>query len=234
MRSISTVTAALLACLTVGTAVAGCADGTTTEKKLSAKQMLDNANKAMKALKSVTIDTNTAVTDGDDSSAHVTTNLKDRCASKTTWTTGARLEQIRIGGTDYLHGNRAYLESWSGQDTPAPKDQNHWVKAPVSEAEEGSGIPKCTWDFASFGAATKGTPAKINGIPAIALVVTDEADKGGSYTFHIATRGKPYILKVVYKGADYHNTTSFSAFDKPMDVRPPAKTDILDASSTSH
>ncbi|WP_308696935.1 hypothetical protein [Streptomyces antimycoticus] len=103
----------------MGTAVAGCADGTTTEKKLSAKQMLDNANKAMKALKSVTIDTNTVVTDGDDASTHLTTNLKDRCTSTTTWTTGARLEQIRIGGTDYLHGNRSYLERWSGQDRPA-------------------------------------------------------------------------------------------------------------------
>ncbi|WP_262698554.1 MULTISPECIES: hypothetical protein [Streptomyces] len=226
--------AALLACLTMGTAVAGCADGATTENELSSKQMLDNANKAMKALKSVTIDTDIIVTDGDDASAHLTTNLKDRCASKTTWTTGARLEQIRIGGTDYLHRNRAYLERWSGQGAPAPKDQSRWVKASASEAEEGSGIAKCTWEFDSFGVATKGTPAKINGFPAIALVVTDEADKGGSYTFHIATRGKPYILKVVYRGADYHNTTSFSAFDKPMDVRPPAKTDILDASGTSH
>nr|WTB12134.1 hypothetical protein OG546_50150 [Streptomyces antimycoticus] len=226
--------AALLVYLTMGTAVTGCADSTTTEKKLSAKQMLDNANKAMKALKSVTIDTDTIVTDGDDSSAHLTTNLKDRCASKTTWTTGARLEQIRIGGTDYIHPNRAYLERWSSRDTPAPKDRDRWVKAPSSEAKEGSGLAKCTWPFASFGVATKGTPAKINGIAAIALVVTDEADKGGSYTFHIATEGKPYILKVVYRGAEYHNTTSFSAFDKPMDVRPPAKTDILDARSTGH
>ncbi|MBL1110958.1 hypothetical protein JK364_00805 [Streptomyces sp. 110] len=38
---------------------------------------------------------------------------------------------------------------------------------------------------------------------------------------------------VVYKGVDHHNTTSFSAFDKPMDVRPPVKTDTLDASGTS-
>ncbi|MBA6434517.1 hypothetical protein H3T12_08415 [Streptomyces sp. GMR22] len=225
MRSVSTVIAVLVACLTMGAAVVGCAGGATTEKELSAKQMLDNANKAMKALKSVTIDTNTIVADGDDASTHLTTNLKDRCAAKTTWTTGARLEQIRIGGTDYIHPNRAYLERWSGQDALAPKDQNHWVKAPASEAEEGSGLAKCTRDFTSFGVATKGKPAKINGIPAIALVVTDEADKGGSYTFHIATGDKPYILKVVYKGADYHNTTSFSAFDKPMDVRPPAKTD---------
>ncbi|MFI9585369.1 hypothetical protein ACIHCQ_26735 [Streptomyces sp. NPDC052236] len=85
-------------------------------------------------------------------------------------------------------------------------------------------------DVASFGVATKGEPTKVNGSPAIPLVVTDEADKGGSYTFYVATEGKPYILKVVYKGAEYRSTTSFSAFDKPLDVRPPAKADVLDAS----
>ncbi|MGW5449234.1 hypothetical protein [Streptomyces asiaticus] len=106
---------ALLTCLTMGTAVVGRVDGATTEKELSAKQMLDSANKAMKALKSVTI---------------------------------------------------TYLEHWSGQNAPAPKDQNHWVKAPASEAKEGSGVAACTRDFTSFGVATKGQPRPTSSTPA--------------------------------------------------------------------
>ncbi|GAA0480127.1 hypothetical protein GCM10009544_47610 [Streptomyces stramineus] len=38
-----------------------------------------------------------------------------------------------------------------------------------------------------------------------------------------ATDGKPYILKVVCKSPALRSTTSFSAFDKPSDVRPPAE-----------
>jgi hypothetical protein len=228
VRTISTVVTAVLACLVVGAAVAGCADGTTAEE-LSAERMLDNANGTMDALKSVTIDTDATVTGGDGYSSHLTTDLRGRCAYKTTSVTGASLEQIRIDGTDYVRPNRAYLEE-SGRDMAGTQDQNRWIKTPSSEAEAGDGLAECTQEFTSFGVATKGEPTKVNGSPAIPLVVTDDADKGGSYTFYVATEGKPYILKVVYEGAEYHNTTSFSAFDKPLDVRPPATADVLDLS----
>ncbi|MFE0652655.1 hypothetical protein ACFVZH_29180 [Streptomyces sp. NPDC059534] len=65
-------------------------------------------------------------------------------------------------------------------------------------------------------------------------MVTDEADQGGRYTFYVATEGKPYILKVVYKGAGRQSTTSYSAFDEPLDVRPPAEADILDMSAAGN
>lgn len=54
-------------------------------------------------------------------------------------------------------------------------------------------------------------------------MVTDKAEKSGTYAFYVATEGEPCILKTVYKGADLDTTTTFSAFDKPLDVRPPAK-----------
>jgi hypothetical protein len=231
MRTISTVAAAALACLVVGTTVAGCSDGTTAEE-LSAEQMLDNANDAMKALKSVTIDSDVTATAGADFSNRLTTDLKGRCANKRAWDTGAVLEQIRIGEADYVRPNRTYLER-AGKDVAGTKEQKRWVKTLVDEADVESGLSDCTWPFASFGTARKGEPTKVNGSPAIPLVVTDKADKenkGGTYTFYVATEGKPYLLKVVYKGIDYRSTTTFSAFDKPLDVRPPAKTDVLDAS----
>ncbi|GGR46108.1 hypothetical protein [Streptomyces netropsis] len=109
------------------------------------------------------------------------------------------------------------------------KGQSRWIKAPSSRAHAGDGLAECTREFTSFGVAKKGEPTKVNGTPAIPLVVTDEADKGGSYTFYVATGSKPYILKAVYKSPELHSTTSFSAFDKPLDVRPPAKADVLDA-----
>lgn len=59
--------------------------------------------------------------------------------------------------------------------------------------------------------------------------MTDKEDKGGTYAFYVATEGKPYILKVVYKGTEYRTTTSYSAFDEPLGVRAPAETEVLDA-----
>ncbi|PZX35062.1 MULTISPECIES: hypothetical protein [unclassified Streptomyces] len=63
------------------------------------------------------------------------------------------------------------------------------------------------------------------------MKVTDKEDAEGVYTFHVATEGKPYLLKVAYQGADYRSTTFFSAFDAPLGVRPPADADVLDTSA---
>lgn len=68
--------------------------------------------------------------------------------------------------------------------------------------------------------AKKREPTEVNGKPAIRLVVAD-TDEGVTYNFYIATKGTPYILKVVYEGAEYHSITTFSAFNEPLDVRPP-------------
>lgn len=205
----------------------GCTDGATTAAEPSAERMLDDANDTMKALTSVTIDAKTTTTAGDGYSSHLTTDLKGRCAARTTWTTGAGLEQVRIGAADYVRPNRAYLEQWSGRYTAGAKAQNLWLKVPSSDAKPGDGLAECTREFASFGAVRKSRPTKVGGVRAIPLVVTDEADKGGSYTFYVATDGKPYILEVVYKGTKFHSTTSFGAFDEPADVRPPAEADVL-------
>src|SRR5690606_40995331 len=67
----------------------------------------------------------------------------------------------------------------------------------------------------------------LDGTAAIPLKV---AEKDGTYTFYVATEGKPYLLKVVYRDDVFHTTTSFSAFDEPLDVRPPDKADVLDMS----
>ncbi|MFG2024141.1 hypothetical protein [Streptomyces sp. NPDC048825] len=213
--------------------MAGCSDGATAEEP-SAKQMLDDANDTMNALKSVTVDSKTTtVATGGGFSSRLTTDLKGMCRSSRTWTNGARLEQIRIGDTDYVRPNRAYLKM-AGKNGNSTGEQKRWVKSPAAETAletEEAGLSNCTREFGSFGKATKGDPTKVDGRPAIPLVVTDKADKGGTYTHYVATEGEPYLLKVDYKGADYRTTTTFSDFDKPVDVRAPAKGDVLDATA---
>ncbi|MEU5432002.1 hypothetical protein AB0G73_01345 [Streptomyces sp. NPDC020719] len=106
--------------------------------------------------------------------------------------------------------------------------QSRWVKTPTSAATPGDGLGECTREFASFGKAQQSDPVEVDGTRTIPVQVTDQADKGGTYTFYVAAEGKPYILKVLYKGATLQSTTSFSAFDKPIDVRAPAAADVLD------
>ncbi|MFC9614505.1 hypothetical protein [Streptomyces sp. NPDC056938] len=219
---------AALACLAMSGAMAGCA-GDSAAEEISADQLLDDANDTMRALKSVTIDTVTKVTKGDDRSSHLTTDLKDVCAFKTTWATGASLEQLRIDGTDYVRPNRTYLEEWGG-DMGGTDEQDRWIKVPASKSTPGDGLSDCGHKFDSFGEVTKGQPTTVNRTPAIRLKVTDKENEGTSFTFYVATEGKPYILKVVAKDDQFDNTTSFSAFNKPLDVQAPDKADVLDMS----
>ncbi|CAM5249187.1 Lipoprotein OS=Streptomyces alboniger OX=132473 GN=CP975_27820 PE=4 SV=1 [Streptomyces alboniger] len=219
----------VLACVVIGGAVTGCSGGSSADEP-SAEQLLDDANDTMKALKSVTVDAKTTtVATGKGFSSRLTTDLKGTCRSSRTWAGGARLEQIRIGDADYVRPNRAYLKM-AGKDMTGQEEQKRWVKSPASKTAAQDGLSDCTWPFSSFGKVTKGEPTEVDGRPAMRVVATDKAHKGSTYTFSVATEGKPYLLSVVYKGADYHSTTSFNGFDEPLDVRPPAENDVLDAS----
>ncbi|MFI7288219.1 hypothetical protein ACIBRY_16450 [Streptomyces anulatus] len=211
----------------MGVALTGCTDGGTSEEP-SATQLLDDANAAMSDLKSVTIETATKVTGGDDQSSHLVTDLKATCVYRTASASGARLDQIRIDGSDYVRPNRAHMEE-SGRKVAGKGEQRLWVKDLSSESKPGDELSDCTHEFTSFGKAAKGESSEIDGVPAVLLKVPDEENKG-EFGFHVATEGKPYILKVVYKDATFHNTTTFSAFDEPLDVRPPDKGDVVDMS----
>ncbi|MCW8381637.1 hypothetical protein [Streptomyces justiciae] len=218
---------AVLACLVV----AGCSGSGSGEDKRSGQEILDEANKTMSGLTSVTVEGTTTNAKGQGFTARLTTDLDDHCTSKTTWNwNGAALEQIRIGETDYVRPNRAYIEWWS--DKPMDGDQDRWIKTPASKAEPGDGLARCPRDFSSFGTAKRGEPTEVDGTPAISVVVTDKRVKTGKYTFYVATEGKPYLLKVVYKGSDFHTTTTYSGFDKPLDLKPPTK--VLDTTAWSH
>ncbi|QOV41325.1 hypothetical protein IM697_27815 [Streptomyces ferrugineus] len=214
-----------VACLLVGAALTGCAAGDDGAEK-SAAELLDEANDTMRALRSVTIDVSSA-RDSGTVTTRLRTDLKDRCTARTTWADKGSLEQIRIGGTDYVRPDETYLENWSGRPV-ADIRPKQWAKVPADEAQPGDGLAACTWTFESFGTAKKGEATRVGGRDAIALHVTDEADKEGTYTFHVATEGTPHLLKAVHQGGGNVTTTSFGAFDEPLDIRPPAAEPVVD------
>lgn len=214
------------ACLLTGAALTGCGGGDGGTEK-SAADLLDEANDTMRALRSVTVEMTNTAHKGTVTTL-LRTDLKSRCTAKTTWATNGSLEQIRIGETDYVRPDETYLENWRGRPVAGVRPKQ-WVKVPAAEAQPGDGLAACTWPFTSFGKAEKGETTRIGGREAIALSVTDEADKEGTYTFYVATEGKPHLLRAVYKGGGNLTTTSFSAFDEPLVVRPPASEGVVDS-----
>ena len=230
MRNVVTAVTVAMTCLVTGTAVSGC--GASGER--SADAILDDANDTMRGLRSVRIDTTSEATKGGTVTTRFATDLHGRCTAKTTWAEGGTLEQIRIGTTDYVRPDRKYLQKWKG-DRSVRSGQGLWVKAPVDKSKDREeGLASCEQPFDSFGKATKGDTTRIDGRDALTVTVTDKADKGGTYTFYVAAEGKPYLLRTVYKGTEYHTTTSFRGFDEPLDIRAPKAAEVLDTKGLIH
>ncbi|GAA5215527.1 hypothetical protein [Streptomyces thinghirensis] len=228
VRTKTTTTAsAVLSCLLAGTLVAGCGGGGSGGNR-SADAMLEDANAAMRALKSVRVDSTSTAAQGGTVTIRLVTDLDSRCTARTALSEGGRLDQIRIGETDYVRPDRAYLRKWKG-GTSVTGEQKLWIKKPVDAAQPGDGLSACTRPFVSFGTAKKGRTTRVGDREAVELTVTDKEDKGGAYRFYVATQGKPYLLKAVYKGAEYDTTTSFADFDEPLDIRPPRPAEVVDA-----
>ena len=225
MRAMATVTTTALACLLAGAALAGCGSGGAGEDK-SAGDILDEANATMRQLDSVTVDITNRTTSRGSVTSHLVTDLDSRCRSRTTWSSGGTLEQIRLGKTDYVRPNRAYLQKWKNKPG-VTGEQRLWVKTPVDPAGSGDGLTSCERPFDSFGTARKGASTRVGSTKAVELIVTEKTNKEGTYTFYVADEGEPYLLKTVYKSGAQHTTTSFSGFDEPLDIRPPKAGEVL-------
>ncbi|MCF3132247.1 hypothetical protein [Streptomyces olivochromogenes] len=168
-------------------------------------------------------------------SSRLTTDLEHRCTLKATWSRGAEMEQIRIGKTDYIHPNDAYLEQWGRTTVPAMRHKP-WLKSPASAAKGADDLVDCPWPFSSSteGKAAKGELTELDGKPVVPVEVTENVTyegEGGVYTFYIAAEGKPYLLRIDYQELHYHTVRKFSGFNHHVDIQPPAAADVLDLSS---
>ncbi|MEU2453315.1 MULTISPECIES: hypothetical protein [unclassified Streptomyces] len=74
----------------------------------------------------------------------------------------------------------------------------------------------------------KGARSTVDGRPAITV---DSRSEGRTGTYQVSTEGEPYLLRVqgTEKSGDAV-TATFSAFDEPVEARPPAPADSVDLS----
>ncbi|MFF7380996.1 hypothetical protein ACFY96_37895 [Streptomyces massasporeus] len=158
----ATVTTTAL-CLLASAALAGCGAGDADEDRSarSAGDILDEANARMRKLDSVTVDITNRTRSSGTVTSHLVTDLDGRCRSKTTWSKGGTLEQIRLDETDYVRPDRAYLQKWKNKPG-VTGEQRLWIKTPVKQAAAGgNGLTSCERPFDSFGTAKKGGSARV-------------------------------------------------------------------------
>ncbi|MFI8949874.1 hypothetical protein ACIGO6_25530 [Streptomyces sp. NPDC053750] len=225
MHTRTTTASTVLTCLLAGALTVGCAGGGSGSR--SADDLLEDANATMRELRSVRVDSTSTAAKGGTVTVRLVTDLAGRCTASTTFSRGGSLDQIRIGETDYVRPDRAYLEKWKPGGVTG--EQKLWIKTPADAAQPGDGLSSCTRPFESFGTAKKGRTTRVGDREAVELTVTDEKDKGATYTFYVAAQGEPYLLRAVYEGSEYDTTTSFADFDEPLDIRPPKPAEVVDA-----
>ncbi|MBC9716756.1 hypothetical protein H9Y04_29905 [Streptomyces sp. TRM66268-LWL] len=143
---------------------------------------------------------------------------------------------VNDGKTVYMKYDEAFLRAQGKGEPKADVDAavdmlgNRWVK--TSATGEGAedlaafcDLDQLLGEFKSGdSAARKGKVTTVDGQEAITLT---ENDGGERYTIYVATKGKPYLLKLTSDAAKDGENLTFTDYDKPVDAKAPSG-DVLD------
>lgn len=219
----------LVGSLAVLSLVAGCGSSSSGFSKESAKSIVNAAVKDTKALKAVKI-SGSITSSGQQTTIDLSTDTDGKC-SGTVGVGGAKADVVASGGVSYIHGDEAFWRTAGGTSA----DQiiqllgDKWAKLPG-----GSGFgDACDLDsmFDELGdikgTLSKGDTGKVGGKDAQEII--SKTDKGTTHAW-VSTEGKHYLLKVTKTGDDA-GTLTLSDFNKPVDAKIPAATDVVDLSS---
>jgi hypothetical protein len=132
----------------------------------------------------------------------------------------ASLEMTRIGNVLYLKAPPAILGNLR---LPTSLPANTWLKVPAEKKPQLAAFSEMNaqlnLQLQIEGPLTKGATTTVNGQRVIEV---KQAAKLLTRTLYIAASGKPYPVEVLVKGQVRGNTT-FSEWDKPVTLAPPAK-----------
>ncbi|GHH02239.1 hypothetical protein [Streptomyces rubradiris] len=154
-----------------------------------------------------------------------------RCAGTLSFSGQGKADLIRSGGTIYMKYDEKFLRAQSEEskeDTDAAVGMlaGKWTKTAAKGQDAKDIASFCDLDTIlgdmkdGDTEATRGKTTKVDGKPAIVLHEKDGAD---DYTAHVATEGKPYLLRID-SGAKAKEQIhlSFSDFDRPVAADKPA------------
>lgn len=166
-------------------------------------------------------------------------NKKNECAGTLGMGGQGKADLIKTGDTVYMKYDEAFLRAQSEGESKADADAavamlaGKWTRMSAKGADAKDIAGFCDLDAVLGGAedlnadaspggenatVTRGGTATVDGVPALVLHAKDGKD---SYTLYVATRGKPYLLRMDSKSADDPGTITFSDFDEPVPARKP-------------
>ncbi|MFE0176519.1 hypothetical protein ACFWZ2_29800 [Streptomyces sp. NPDC059002] len=217
-------------------------DGATAAKPKEPFAGMSGGDIAEKAIKATTGAASLRIKGevADDSSGPLRMDLaldtKGTCTGTMGTAKEGSIELIIPGDVAYMKYDEKFLRAQSkgepAADVQASIDMmaDRWLKTKVTstDAKEIAGF--CDLDallseFKDTGStARRGGTTTVDGTPAIKLTENDGGDK---YTIYVATKGKPYLLKVDKATTGKPEGLVFTDYDKPVKATAPTG-DVLD------
>ncbi len=198
---------------------------------LPAEQVVEKARTALTSAKSVRY-----VAKGTDDGKPLTVEMRIDTARGATGSielAGERIKLLRTQDDVYVTGNDALLAAASGGK---PVASGKWIKtsaqAPgISSFLELADAGKLMEQLVKPGQKLSlGTAKVVAGQQTVAVVIGPDAKGENGGTMYVAAQGTPYPLLVESApGAKDQGTVTFSGFDEPVDLAPPAAKDVVAA-----
>ncbi|WP_018548135.1 hypothetical protein [Streptomyces sp. LaPpAH-108] len=231
-------TALAAVCLATAAAagLTGCLPGADAAPKgpfagLSGGEIADRAMKTTTKASTLRMQ-GTLADGGEDIKIDMALSKKGECAGTMGMGGKGSADLIKSGDTVYMRYNEAFLRDQGKGESKADTDAvvnmmaDKWTKmaATGKDAKDIAGF--CDLDSVLAGAtdvnsdATRGKTTTIDGTPALTLHEKDGKDR---YTLYVATKGKPYLLRVDSSaGAKEPVHLSFRDYEKPVEAKKPA------------
>lgn len=165
---------------------------------------------------------------------------RGECAGTMSMNGEGKADVVKTATTLYMRYDEKFLRAQSEGSSKEETDgvvamlAGKWTKmaATGSDAKDIAGfcdLDSVLADFKDAGSGpgagvTRGATTTVDGTPAL---VVNEKDGKDSYTLYVATKGKPYILRLESKSAEDPGTIAFSEYDKPVAAKKPTG-EILD------
>ncbi|PBC70786.1 hypothetical protein BX265_5343 [Streptomyces sp. TLI_235] len=207
-------------------------------EKLTAEELSKQAHAAMSALTALKVD-GSLTSEGQKITLHLAADKQGNCKGTVSVGDG-QVEVVHNGTGTWIKPDAAFWKK-IGSEKGNPKAgamaaelfKGRYLTGGQSDSRIQEVASMCdlikgiTQDN-DEGPLTKGAAGTVNGVKTFTLLGTDPED-GAKTTLHIATEGKPYLIRMEAAGKE-PGQMDFSDFDKPVTVQAPPADEVIDYS----
>ena len=223
-----------LAAMATATLLTACGGGSDFAEE-SATTILDESEKDMKALSSVTVG-GELTTDGEKLTLDMAVTTEGSCEG-TIGVQGGEAEIRSDGQQSWMKPDAAFWESFAGESAAMVQQVvgDRWVLVPgdASEFTELCDLDELLSEMGGDDEA-KGEVGETKEVAGQeAVEVSTETDEGDPLTVWVATEDPHHILEMEVSQGEEPGTITFSKFDEELDVQVPAEDEVIDLDQLS-